>query len=123
MRRERPPLLLLLADQGDDFLEARAVRGTRRGGKSRLHHRRLHDAAFQDFAVRVHLPELSFRVGFVAAVDHEVLDHQALPGTDAKPEFRRAKWITPVEFEIAWLPEMKREVYRRVLKDFFDLRL
>ncbi len=39
----------------------------------------------------------------------------------AKPEFRSWKWIQPAEFQISWLPEFKRDVYRAVLKDFFDV--
>jgi putative (di)nucleoside polyphosphate hydrolase len=35
-------------------------------------------------------------------------------------EFRSARWIWPEEFDLAWLPPMKRGVYRRVLQDFFD---
>ena len=34
-------------------------------------------------------------------------------------EFRQARWIRPAEFELAWLPPMKRRAYRRVLRDFF----
>ncbi len=33
--------------------------------------------------------KLPFGVGFVAAVDHEVLDDQAMPRADAEAEFRR----------------------------------
>jgi putative (di)nucleoside polyphosphate hydrolase len=35
-------------------------------------------------------------------------------------EFRAARWIRPEEFNLAWLPPMKRRVYRRVIRDFFD---
>src|SRR5438067_254098 len=35
----------------------------------------------------------------------------------AHPEFRRARWIFPQAFKIGWLPEMKRPVYRAVLRD------
>lgn len=35
-------------------------------------------------------------------------------------EFRQARWIRPDEFDLAWLPAMKRRVYQRVLRDFFD---
>lgn len=34
-------------------------------------------------------------------------------------EFRSARWIRPQEFNLAWLPPMKRRTYRRVLRDFF----
>jgi putative (di)nucleoside polyphosphate hydrolase len=37
----------------------------------------------------------------------------------ASPEFRRVRWIMPGEFKIGWLPEMKKEVYRKVLRDIF----
>lgn len=37
----------------------------------------------------------------------------------AHPEFRAWRWIEPREFSLAWLPEMKREVYRQVFRDFF----
>lgn len=35
------------------------------------------------------------------------------------PEFRATRWIRPEEFNLAWLPPMKRRAYRRVLRDFF----
>ena len=37
------------------------------------------------------------------------------------PEFRAIRWIRPAEFSLSWLPEMKRDVYRQVIRDFFDL--
>ena len=39
------------------------------------------------------------------------------------PEFRAWKWIAPSEFQIAWLPEMKVDVYRAVFRDFFNIAL
>ena len=36
-------------------------------------------------------------------------------------EFRRARWIRPDEFDLCWLPDFKREVYRAVLFDFFGV--
>ena len=39
------------------------------------------------------------------------------------PEFRAWKWIAPSEFQLAWLPEMKVEVYRAVFRDFFEISL
>jgi len=36
-------------------------------------------------------------------------------------EFRSCRWITPGEFNLAWLPPFKREVYRAVLHDFFGV--
>lgn len=41
----------------------------------------------------------------------------------AHPEFRAVRWIVPAEFSLAWLPEMKHEVYRRVFADFFGVRI
>ena len=38
-----------------------------------------------------------------------------------KPEFRKWKWIHPSDFELAWVPEFKREVYQQVMRDFFKL--
>ncbi len=54
---------------------------------------------------------------------------EVLPGapeidTDQKPrEFGRHRWIWPDEFDLDWLPEFKREVYRQVMQDFFAVRL
>ena len=40
--------------------------------------------------------------------------------TNQKPrEFSRHRWILPDEFDLDWLPDFKREVYREVLRDFF----
>ncbi len=39
----------------------------------------------------------------------------------AKPEFRSIRWIHPEEFDLGWLPEMKKTVYRAVLQDFFNV--
>ena len=39
------------------------------------------------------------------------------------PEFCAWRWVKPQEFDIAWLPEMKREVYRTVFSDFFGIAL
>ena len=36
-------------------------------------------------------------------------------------EFLTTKWIEPAEFDLRWLPPMKREVYRSVLRDFFGV--
>lgn len=39
------------------------------------------------------------------------------------PEFGRYKWIMPEKFKLKWLPEFKRQVYRAVMLDFFEVRL
>ena len=38
-------------------------------------------------------------------------------------EFRSYRWIHPTEFDLDWLPNFKHEVYRAVMKDFFDISL
>ena len=38
-------------------------------------------------------------------------------------EFRQTRWIRPAEFNLAWLPPMKRRAYRRVFRDFFGANL
>jgi putative (di)nucleoside polyphosphate hydrolase len=38
-------------------------------------------------------------------------------------EFRAYRWIEPEEFDLDWLPEFKREVYRQVMLDFFGIGL
>ncbi len=38
-------------------------------------------------------------------------------------EFRAARWIRPAAFDLGWVPEMKREVYASVLRDFFSVEL
>lgn len=38
-------------------------------------------------------------------------------------EFRAYRWIPPLEFDLDWLPEFKRDVYRDVMRDFFQIEL
>ena len=38
-------------------------------------------------------------------------------------EFQAYRWIEPAEFELRWLPEMKREVYSAVFADFFGMKI
>jgi putative (di)nucleoside polyphosphate hydrolase len=38
-------------------------------------------------------------------------------------EFSAHRWIPPEEFDLDWLPDFKREVYRQVMKDFFRIDL
>lgn len=43
---------------------------------------------------------------------------------ERKPrEFRDYRWLNPRKFNIKWLPAFKRPVYRKVLKDFFDVEV
>ena len=41
----------------------------------------------------------------------------------AHPEFCGTRWVEPAGFKIAWLPRMKRKVYRKVFGDFFSVRI
>jgi putative (di)nucleoside polyphosphate hydrolase len=34
-------------------------------------------------------------------------------------EFGRWRWLRPEKFDLDWVPKFKRDVYRRVLRDFF----
>lgn len=36
-------------------------------------------------------------------------------------EFQAYRWILPDEFDLDWLPNFKREVYRQVIRDFFGI--
>lgn len=36
-------------------------------------------------------------------------------------EFSRLKWIKPSKFRLCWVPQFKREVFKRVFADFFGL--
>ena len=40
-----------------------------------------------------------------------------------KKEFRNFRWIKPETFRIEWVPPVKRDVYRRVFRDFFQIEL
>ncbi len=43
---------------------------------------------------------------------------------EQKPrEFRDTKWIYPHEFQLNWLPDFKKDVYRQVLLDFFQVEI
>lgn len=43
--------------------------------------------------------------------------------TDTSREFRALRWIAPNEFQISWLPPMKRLLYTKIFHDFFHLDL
>lgn len=53
------------------------------------------------------------------------LKHDAPPiNVDQRPrEFSAYRWIAPQEFVLDWLPAFKHEVYRSVMKDFFNIDL
>ena len=50
-------------------------------------------------------------------------DHPELNLMREPREFSQARWIHPEEFQLAWLPGFKREVYEAVMKDFFGVNL
>ena len=39
------------------------------------------------------------------------------------PEFQAFRWIGPAQFEVGWLPAMKRAVYAAVFADFFGVKM
>lgn len=43
----------------------------------------------------------------------------ALEGAVESPEFSRLRWIHPRDFQVRWVASFKRDVYRRVLAEFF----
>ena len=38
-------------------------------------------------------------------------------------EFGAYCWVKPEDFEVEWLPSFKVEVYREVMRDFFDMEI
>lgn len=50
-------------------------------------------------------------------------DDSAVNVSTQHQEFSRTRWIDPQEFELGWLPEMKRGVYGAVFRDFFSVSL
>jgi putative (di)nucleoside polyphosphate hydrolase len=62
----------------------------------------------EQYYFRLRLLSAPERVDFENAVDRE---------------FQAVRWIRPEEFSLAWAPEMKREVYRQVFKDFFGIEI
>ena len=59
--------------------------------------------------------------------DYFLCEYRGLDGQinvhTAHPEFQAFRWIAPEDFRLAWLPEMKREVYRAVFADFFGIKI
>ena len=50
--------------------------------------------------------------------DDSVIDINQQP-----QEFRRWKWIKPKKFHLEWVPLFKQKVFRRVMRDFFGVKL
>ena len=51
----------------------------------------------------------------------DLVDHNWKPKFGKHPEFASAIWIAPEKISIALVPEMKQDVYRAVLRDFFHV--
>jgi len=73
---------------------------------------------------RYRFPAGLTKKGFSGQAHHYFLLHlrgskNLVNVTGPNAEFRSARWIRPEEFNLAWLPPMKRRAYRRALQDFF----
>lgn len=51
--------------------------------------RRVADA-FEDFTILIHLPQLALRIRLVAAMDHQIVDHEADARPDAEAVFGKS---------------------------------
>jgi putative (di)nucleoside polyphosphate hydrolase len=38
-------------------------------------------------------------------------------------EFQQARWIAPAEFQMNWVPEMKKDMYQQVFRDLLGIEL
>ena len=77
---------------------------------------------------RYRFPAGLTKKGFHGQAHHYFLLHLRGPKGLINPaaangEFRQARWIRPEEFDLAWLPPMKRRAYWRVLHDFFGVKV
>lgn len=73
-------------------------------------------------------PQGRSKKGFQGKEQHYFLLHfEGKPGDidveTEHPEFQDVRWIEPSAFDLQWLPQMKREVYREVFRDFFGVAL
>ena len=41
----------------------------------------------------------------------------------SEPEFRAVRWVMPSQVRLPWVPPVKRDVYRQVLRDFFGMEI
>ena len=66
------------------------------------------------------MPHISFGYGDVEAL----FKVAAAINVNQRPrEFQAYRWIFPDEFDLDWVPNFKREVYRQVIRDFFGIKL
>ena len=77
-------------------------------------------------------PELRRRKGNRAGFDGQSQTYFLCRLRDSAPpvnvaqdprEFRRHAWVEPSLFDLNWLPSFKRSVYRKVLRDFFEVEV
>jgi len=38
-------------------------------------------------------------------------------------EFQAYDWIKPEDFKLKWVPDFKKKTYKKVFRDFFDIKL
>jgi putative (di)nucleoside polyphosphate hydrolase len=53
----------------------------------------------------------------------ELINPQVLICFEGSHEFRAVRWLTPESYNLKWIPNMKREVYIEVFRDFFGVKL
>jgi putative (di)nucleoside polyphosphate hydrolase len=79
-----------------------------------------------DYPAKVREEKPPHKAGYVGQEQTYFLcrvDHTA-PEVDLSREpreFSRFMWIDPTEFDLNWLPDFKKETYRAVLADFFEM--
>ncbi len=74
---------------------------------------------------RYRFPKGTLKKGFVGQEQHWfrvlLLAEPDVASIDVEhPEFSALRWIDPRDFQLEWLPEMKRPVVQTVLQTFYD---
>lgn len=59
------------------------------------------------------------QVYFLARVEESSLDRIRVD----REEFQRFRWVAPGEFRLEWVPPIKRDVYKAVFRDFFNVAI
>lgn len=52
-----------------------------------------------------------------------LVDPEKINVATDSPEFKSVKWVMPSQVRQAWVPPVKRDVYRQVLRDFFGIEI